>query len=64
MDKDEQIEYLLLLQEKRKREVEESFCEFVKDAFEVIHHDDEMVYNWHIGYLYFVTFYKRLKLFT
>ena len=51
MSKKDDIEYLLLLQEKRKRELEASFYEFVKDAFEVIHHDEELVDNWHIKYL-------------
>ena len=51
MKKNEHIEYLLLLQEKRKRELESSFYEFVKDAFEIIHHDEKLTDNWHIKYL-------------
>jgi predicted phage terminase large subunit-like protein len=48
---DIKLQKYLLLKEKRKRQVERSFYEFVKDAFEVLHSNEKIVDNWHIKYL-------------
>lgn len=40
-----------LLNEKRRRELEASFYEFVKDAFMVLHNGECIVDNWHVKYI-------------
>lgn len=46
-----QIERLKLLWAKRRLQVIDSFHEFVKDAFEVLHNEQPLDDNWHIKYI-------------
>lgn len=45
------IELFDLLNERRRRELENSFYEFVKDAFMILHNGESMIDNWHVKYL-------------
>jgi len=40
-----------LLFAKRTKQLEASFYEFVKDAFEILHNSEKIIDNWHIQYL-------------
>ncbi|QHT68985.1 phage terminase large subunit [Rhodocytophaga rosea] len=47
----EKSQLLDRIQQMRKAQLEESFYEFVKDAFEVLHPGQQILDNWHIKYI-------------